>query len=255
MYLQLPASSAEKYKSPQQQARAVTEGWGAANLYCANCDSDHLDRLRANTPAIDFVCPQCGSLFQLKGRKEPIRNRLADAAYRTMRDAILCDRTPNLLGLHYDPSRWLVENLILIPRFTLSLSALKRRKPLGPNAERRGWVGCDILLGSIPPDGRIALVHDCMVVDPLEVRRQYQRLRPLAQLTPENRGWTLDVLNVVRSLGKAEFNLPEVYAFEGQLARLHPRNHRIPQKIRQQLQILRDKGFLDFVGPGEYRLC
>ena len=28
------------------------------------------------------------------------------------------------------------------------------------------------------------------------------------------RGWTLDVLNVVRSLGKGEFTLAEVYAHE-----------------------------------------
>ena len=62
------------------------------------------------------------------------------------------------------------------------------------------------------------------------------------------------MLNVVRSVGKEEFSLGEVYAFAGELARLHPRNHRIEPKIRQQLQRLRDLGFLEFLGRGMYRL-
>jgi hypothetical protein len=67
----------------------VTEDWGAANLYCANCDSDELNRLKHNTPSIDFDCPKCKALFQLKGRKSPIGGTLTDAAYGKMREAIL----------------------------------------------------------------------------------------------------------------------------------------------------------------------
>ena len=40
-------------------------------------------------------------------------------------------------------------------------------------------------------------------------------------------GWTLDVLNVVRRLGKREFSLAEVYAFGEELRRLHPANRHI----------------------------
>jgi type II restriction enzyme len=64
----------------------------------------------------------------------------------------------------------------------------------------------------------------------------------------------LDVLNVVRGLGKAEFNLAEVYAHEASLARMHPDNRHVRDKIRQQLQVLRDLGFIEFLGAGQYRV-
>ena len=43
----MPASAAAPYKSSSQKARAVTESWGSANLYCANCESPRLEMLRA----------------------------------------------------------------------------------------------------------------------------------------------------------------------------------------------------------------
>jgi len=164
-------------------------------------------------------------------------------------------RTPNLLVLHYRPEEWKVWNLILVPRFAFSYSALERRKPLGLGARRAGWVGCNILLCNIPPDARIAIVHDGLASSADTVRRQYARLRPLADLSLEKRGWTLDVLNVVRSLGKSHFSLSEIYAFEDKLSRLHPANLHVRDKIRQQLQVLRDLGFVGFLGGGNYRLC
>ena len=80
-----------------------------------------------------------------------------------------------------------------------------------------------------------------------------RRLRPLEKLRAEKRGWTLGVLNVVQSLKKEEFELADVYAHEHTLARLHPDNRHVRDKIRQQLQVLRDKGFLEFLGAGRYR--
>ena len=66
---------------------------------------------------------------------------------------------------------------------------------------------------------------------------------------------TLDVLNVVRGLGKGEFTLAEVYAFAGELARLHPRNRFVQPKIRLQLQVLRKTGRVEFLGAGRYRVA
>ena len=57
----------------------------------------------------------------------------------------------------------------------------------------------------------------------------------------------------MRGLGKREFSLGEVYAHAEALARLHPQNKNVEPKIRQQLQILRDMGFLEFLGRGRYR--
>ena len=87
-----------------------------------------------------------------------------------------------------------------------------------------------------------------------EVRRAYKRLRPLEKIKAEKRGWTLDVLNVVRALEKEEFSLGEVYAHADQLSELHPANQNIQPKIRQQLQVLRDMGLVEFLGGGDYRL-
>jgi len=177
----------------------------------------------------------------------------------------LDDRTPNLVALHYEPSDWRVVNLFLIPRYAFSLGALERRNPLARTARRAGWIGCNILLTRIPADARIPVVLDGAVQSPDEVRRRYRRLRPLAELRVEQRGWTLDVLNTVRKVAewqsgrvqekeKPEFTLAEVYACEDELARLHPRNRHVRDKIRQQLQVLRDLGVVEFLGGGRYRL-
>lgn len=61
-------------------------------------------------------------------------------------------------------------------------------------------------------------------------------------------------MRCVEKIGKNEFTLEDVYRFENELSILHPENKHIRDKIRQQLQILRDKGYLDFVSRGYYRL-
>ena len=60
------------------------------------------------------------------------------------------------------------------------------------------------------------------------------------------------MLNAVQGIERREFSLPEVYAHEAALARLHPQNRSIRPKIRQQLQILRDLGLIEFLGGGTY---
>jgi len=252
MHLDMPGELAAQYRSATQQTRVVSEAWGEGNLYCSNCPSDLLRRLPANTPALDFECPRCASLYQLKSQRHRFASRINDAAYEKMRAAILERRTPNILALHYDAVRWTVQNLILVPSFAFSLSCLEKRNALRASAERAGWVGCNILLINIPPDARIPVVVAGEPADPAIVREQYARLRPLEKLKVEARGWTLDVLNIVRGLGRREFTLAEVYAHEAVLARLHPDNRNVRPKIRQQLQVLRDLGFIEFLGSGKY---
>jgi type II restriction enzyme len=252
--LSLPTINLEKYKSASQRARVGTESWGSSNFFCSSCESPRLEQASRNTAAIDFVCPLCDSTFQLKSQSKPFGAKIVDAAYSEMKRAILEDRTPNLFVLHYDLCAWTVRTVVLIPRFAFALSALERRKPLAPKARRAGWVGCNILLGKIPQDARIPVVKDGAPRPPSEVRHAYQRLRPLENLKVEKRGWTLDVMNAVRALRKTEFSLSEVYALEGSLARLHPGNRHVRDKIRQQLQVLRDLGLLAFLGEGHYWL-
>jgi type II restriction enzyme len=250
----MPAELAGGYKSRAQQTRVVSEAWGQENLYCPNCPSECLARSEPNTEAIDFVCPECRHPFQLKSQSRPISNRILDAGYQPMYRAIVSDRRPNLFLLHYEEAAWEVVDVLLVPRFVFSLSCIEARKPLALSAERHGWVGCNIVLARIPPDARVPLVTNGVIVSPATVRERFRRLQPLEKLGHEARGWTLDVLNVLRSLGRKEFTLAEVYARGEELQRLHPQNRYVEAKIRQQLQRLRDLGFVEFLGRGAYRL-
>ena len=252
--LHLPAEGLEGYKSASQRARVGTEAWGALNFFCPSCESPKLELVARNTAAFDYLCPLCRSPFQLKSQSRSFGNKILDSAYSEMKRAILEDRTPNLFVLHYDLAQWAVRTVILIPHFAFALSALERRKPLSPTARRAGWVGCNILLEKIPTDARIPIVEAGRARSPSDVRLAYRRLRPLEELKVDKRGWTLDVLNVVRSLNKSDFSLSEVYAHASVLAKIHPKNAHIHDKIRQQLQVLRDLGLLGFLGAGLYRL-
>ncbi|CAG0970902.1 partial Type-2 restriction enzyme DpnI, partial [Anaerolineae bacterium] len=145
-------------------------------------------------------------------------------------------------------------NLVVVPRFFLSTSCIEARSPLSATARRAGWVGCNIVLKQLPPDGKIPVVSDRRAMKPSEVRAEYARFRFMMGEKSDLRGWTADVLKIIRSLSKKEFRLEEVYGFEGELGRLHPANTHIRPKIRQQLQLLRDKGVIEFRGSGLYRL-
>lgn len=171
-----------------------------------------------------------------------------------MVEAIRNDETPSIFALHYDPVKWSVNNLILIPRFAYSVKDIFRRQPLSPTAERHEWVGCAILLQAIPLRARIPIILDGVPISPKGVRQEFQRLRPLRRVKSTARGWTLDVLLIVDSLGKREFGLDEVYAHEANLRARHLLNRHVRPKIRQQLQKLRNLGLLEFLGHGQYRL-
>jgi type II restriction enzyme len=225
--LNLPTAGLDRYKSASQRARIGTESWGAANFFCPACNSPRLNVAPRNTVAVDYFCPSCESPFQLKSQSKPLGGRIVDAAYSEMKRAILEDRTPNLFVLHYDLDTWAVRTILLVPHFAFALSAVERRKPLAPTARRAGWVGCNILLDKIPVHARIPIVNEGTPQASQQVRASYNRLRPLEKLQVEKRSWTLDVLQVVQSLGKLEFTLADVYAHAAALAKLHPQFHSV----------------------------
>jgi type II restriction enzyme len=253
MNLQCRIELAAIYRAGSQIARVLSEDWCARELYCPACNSAKLSSSRVNTPAVDFVCSQCEQPFQLKSLRKWNPRKIVDAGYEAMLRAIRADNTPNLLILQYS-TNWRVNNLLLIPSFFFSESVIEKRKPLSAQARRAGWVGCNILVGQIPEDGKIAIVSGGVPVPPQEVRAEFSRVRGLSDLPPSPRGWMLDVLNIIRQLAKPEFSLAELYDFEPRLKGLHPQNRHIRPKIRQQLQILRDMGLINFTQPGRYSL-
>ena len=51
-----------------------------------------------------------------------------------------------------------------------------------------------------------------------------------------------------------EFRNGEIYAFTRELGQLHPDNRHVRDKIRRQLQVLRDAGLLLHIEAGRWRL-
>ena len=252
MILLMNPAIATGYSSHSQIARVVTESWGASHLYCAACPSEALHRMRNNSPATDYVCANCGARYQLKSSTRWSDKRVVDAGYHAMMQAIRSGEAPNLILLQYDRN-WAVVNLLLVPDLFFVPPIIERRRPLSGTARRAGWIGCNILLDAIPPEGKIRIVDKGVVTPPTIVRQKYEVIKPLAKVDVEARGWTLDVLNIARSLGTGDFSLGDVYEHEVYFQGLHPKNRFVRPKIRQQLQVLRDMGYLEFLGRGRYR--
>ena len=240
-------------KSNCQIARRVTEGWASKNLYCPSCDSDRVQSTRHNTEAVDFTCPHCSAAYQLKASRAWNERKIPDAGFHAMMRALSSDSVPNLLLMQYT-ANWYVRNLMIVPSFFFSPAAIEKRKPLAPTARRAGWVGCNILLSKIADIGKIRVVSNGQPAEVSAVRTQYASVRPLAKLNVEVRGWTLDVLRLVRNLGQQNFSIKDAYQFAPELSRLHPKNRNVRPKIRQQLQVLRDLGFIRFLARGEYEM-
>jgi type II restriction enzyme len=205
--------------------------------------------------------------------------------------------------MRYALATWEVRDLLLIPSFMFSESAVIKRPPLAATARRAGWVGCNIALNRVPAEARIFLVRTTVceprnaavpaagsggvpprertrsetprkpagadaratnpiIVPPEEVREKFRRVKPLKDISVTQRGWTLDVLNIVRQLVNSEgqaprdpnisdqmgrrgtppsdsFTTADVYAFERELEKLHPDNRNV-----------RDNPVKDFVSRG-----
>jgi type II restriction enzyme len=76
----------------------------------------------------------------------------------------------------------------------------------------------------------------------------------MAALTADQSGWAALVLGVVRRLNKRSFFLADIYAKEAEFSAIYPDNRHVREKIRQQLQFLRDLGVIAFMGSGRYEL-
>jgi type II restriction enzyme len=109
-------------------------------------------------------------------------------------------------------------------------------------------------LSRIPSSGKIYFVRDGLPLPKDSVLAQWKHTLFLREENVEARGWLIEVMKCVESIGKKEFELDDVYAFETQLSGIYPNNRHVKKKIRQQLQVLRDRGYLDFVSRGYYRL-
>lgn len=165
------------------------------------------------------------------------------------------DNNPNFFFMGYDLSALRVVDLLVIPKHFFIPEIIEKRKPLAPSARRAGWIGCNILLRSIPQSGRIFLVKNSEVLPKQHVLEIWKKTCFLRhEKEPQEKRWILDIMNCIDNLGVREFSLRDIYACEDSLKLKHPKNRHIKDKIRQQLQVLRDKKYLTFLEHGHYKL-
>lgn len=242
------------YNSGSQRAKAWTEQWVADNLYCPNCGSNAISQLPPNLPVADFLCVGCQDQFELKSQKKPFGARLVDGAFATKRERLQSATNPNLILLNYDLDDRAVQNVSMIPKHFFVTDIIQERKPLSASAKRAGWIGSNILLDRIPESGRIAIVRQGKAVPREDVLSAWRNTKFLQQQSLVNRGWLLEVMRTIEAIGRREFGIEDIYAFEDALSRIYPNNQNVRPKIRQQLQVLRDHGFIAFQGKGRYYL-
>lgn len=146
-----------------------------------------------------------------------------------------------------------MRNLAVIPKHFFVPEIIEARKPLAPTARRAGWVGCNISLSRVPEIGKIVVVRDGVLESKDVVLANWKRTCFLRNESVAARGWLIEVMKCVEDIGRQQFELSDVYAFEGRLRTLYPENQHVREKMRQQLQVLRDAGFIEFLGRGHYR--
>ncbi|MGP9688601.1 DpnI domain-containing protein [Psychrobacter sp. AOP22-C1-C5] len=251
MNLNFDQSLAKNYRSPSQIIRVLSEAWVAHQSYCPNCNAEPLFEYANNQPVADFYCSNCDEQYELKSKQGKISNVINDGAYKTMIERINSTNNPSFFFLTYS-KELTVNNFLIIPKQFFTSDIIIQRKPLSVTAKRAGWVGCNINLRHVPESGKVFLVKNQQVIARENVTQQFQKTLFLREQSTASRGWTLDILQYIDRLDTT-FSLNQVYAFTEELKLKHPDNNHIPDKIRQQLQVLRDKGMIEFLSRGHYR--
>lgn len=253
MEISFDAGLALGYSSPSQIIRILSESWMKDNMYCPRCGCNKLGKFQNNRTVADFYCPSCSSEFELKSHKGVLKGKIMDGAYSSFIKRITSNNNPDFFFLNYLPNSYVIENLWFVPKHFFTPGIVEKRSPLSPSARRAGWIGCNILFDEIPVQGRIAIIKMHTPLEKDVVLNSVAFAENLMTTDIESRGWLFQILNFVNRIPQDTFSLADVYKFEDQLQVLYPNNHNIRAKIRQQLQILRGKGVLSFLGHGVYR--
>lgn len=253
MNLKFDLSASNSYTNSSQIARVLTELWVKNNAYCPSCGNDQLDQFSNNSPVADFLCKNCRSEYELKSKKDSFTTKIVDGAYSSMIERINSENNPHFFFLNYSSKNLEVNNFLVIPKHYFVNDTIEKRRPLSRIARRAGWIGCNILLQNIPNSGKIFFVKNGELIEKKSVLETWSKTAFLASQKRENRGWSIEVLNIIDKIPSREFKLSDVYMFEAHFKNRFPNNNFIRDKIRQQLQVLRDKGVLQFKGNGFYK--
>lgn len=252
MNLKLNTALAIGYRSAAQASRRMTEGWIAENMYCPRCGHNKVTQFENNRPVADFFCERCQNEYELKGKSTSIGNTVNDGAYDKMIERITSSINPDFFFMRYSIVTKSVVDLFVVPKYFFVPDMIKIRNPLTVKAQRSGWVGCNIKVSKIPEQGKIDIVKSGSIIPKEQVFSKLNLSYGLLVDNIESRGWLFDVLNCVNSIKSKSFDLQDMYSFVYALSSKHPNNNNVEAKIRQQLQFLRDKNIIRFLGNGKY---
>ena len=253
MNLNLYSSLSDNYSNNSQKIRVLTEKWALENIFCPSCGGIICD-YENNKPVADFYCASCAEDYELKSKKDKIGKKIVDGAYSTMIERLQSSENPNFFFLNYDVKKFQVNNFIVIPKHFFTDEIIEKRKPLLSTAKRAGWVGCNILMQNIPESGKIYFVKNQQLEDKSVILNNWSKTLFLRKSEGEQKGWLIDIMFCIGKIGNKNFTLQEMYAFAPYLKTKYPNNNFIEDKIRQQLQVLRDRGYLKFTSRGNYEV-
>lgn len=228
----------------------MSESWVSENLYCSSCSSDNLSNFKNNNPIGDFFCANCSEEFELKSQLGIFGSMIVDGAYSKMIERISSSQNPNFLFLNYD-QKFTVNNLFLVLKHFFIPEIIEKRKPLSPESRRSGWVGCNIILSKLPQLGKIPIVYKSTIIDKVVVRDKWLNAFRLRKEANSSKGWIFDILNLIENLESEYFSLKDIYNYDIFLSDKYSENKNVRPKIRQQLQKLRDLGYIKFLGDGQ----
>lgn len=252
MNLSFDSSLTKGYKNNSQIIRVLTEEWVQKNIFCPNC-GDEILSYENNRPVADFYCSSCKEDYELKSKQNSMGKKIVDGAYSTMIERLQSSQNPNFFFLNYDVNKLQVNNFIVIPKHFFTSDIIEKRKPLALSAKRAGWVGCNILMSQIPESGKIYFIKNQQYEDKKTILNNWSKTLFLRDSKAEQKGWLIDIMMCIDRMGRADFSLSDMYNFVPFLKLKYPDNGHIEAKIRQQLQVLRDKGFLEFTSRGNYK--
>jgi len=254
MKLRLSAELSNKYKNNSQIIRVITESWIADEMFCPNCGNE-LIRFKNNKPVADFFCANCYEEYELKSKNGSLGKKIVDGAYDTMINRLRSNNNPNFIFLTYNKLNYVINDLITVPKYFFIEEIIEKRRPLSIHARRAGWVGCNISISNIPDFGKVYYIKNGNMIDKIDILNNWKKTTFIKNTCDnETKGWLLDIITCIEKVKKTEFNLNDIYNFKEVLKEKHPLNNNIEAKIRQQLQLLRDKNIIKFLGRGRYRI-
>ena len=264
-YLSINHPITEKVKNKnanKQIIKVLTEHWTANNIFCPVCWSA-LDKHKIDKPINDLFCIDCKNDFELKSEKLKSKKwnfwkMLTWGSYKKAIEAIET-KPMHLFVLKYSDD-FTITNFLVVPKYFFTKNVIiKRPKAL---KGRSNYFMSDIDFSAIPESWKIHYINNWTYKTRTEILEEWNKVKFLEEIKDkkgtekwEAKWWLLDIMLCIEKLDKKIFHLKELDIFLEELQLKHPKNNYIKDKIRQKIQVLRDKWYLEFVDwKGNYKI-